>query len=293
MTVYLQRAVKDILENRFLNAVTIVTIALSVLIVSSFGLFFFNAQDMFNAWKKGVRIMVYLEQGTSDAQRLDTRYRLQTIAGIQRIRFISKADALELMKQRMQGQTSLLENLRENPLPDAFEVELVTASNAPAKIEFLAQRIKGLPSVADVEYGQQWIERFATFFNLFKLAGYGMGALFFMATVFITANTIRLVLYSRREEIHIMRLVGATDHFIKLPFYFEGLLQGLLGSLIGVGLLFAAFSAIGAQFQQTLTAEMIAIRFFSIQSCVVIIACGMATGGLGSFFSLKQFMKEE
>lgn len=293
MTVYLQRAVKDILENRFLNAVTIVTIALSVLIVSSFGLFFFNAQDMFNAWKKGVRIMVYLEQGTADAQRLDTRYRLQTVAGIQRIRFISKADALELMKQRMQGQTSLLENLRENPLPDAFEVELVAASNTPEKIEFLAQRIKGLPSVADVEYGQQWIERFATFFNLFKLAGYGMGALFFMATVFITANTIRLVLYSRREEIHIMRLVGATDHFIKLPFYFEGLLQGLLGSLIGVGLLFAAFSAIGEQFQETLTAEMIAIRFFSIPSCVVIIACGMATGMLGSFFSLKQFMKEE
>ena len=84
MIFYTQRAIKDILENRFLNAVTIITIALSVLIVSAFGLFFLNAQDMFNAWKKGVRIMVYLAPGTSEAQRLDTRYRLQTIAGIQR-----------------------------------------------------------------------------------------------------------------------------------------------------------------------------------------------------------------
>ena len=188
MTLYAQRAIKDILENRFLNVVTIITIALSVLIISAFGLFFLNAQDMFNAWKKGVRIMVYLTPGTSDAQRLDTRYRLQTIAGIQSIRFISKADALELMKERMQRQTSLLDNLRKNPLPDAFEVTLVTESNSPEKIEFLAQRIEGLPSVSEVEYGPQWIDRFANFFNLFKLAGYGMGAMFFMATVFIAAT---------------------------------------------------------------------------------------------------------
>jgi len=292
MTFYTQRALKDILENRFLNAVTIITIALSVLIVSSFGLFFLNAQDMFNAWKKGVRIMVYLESGTSEAQRLDTRFRLQTIAGIKRIRFISKDDALTLMKTRMQRQASLLDNLRENPLPDAFEVSMATEANSPEKIEFLAQRIEGLPSVSEVEYGQQWIERFANFFNLFKLAGYGMGGLFFMATVFIAANTIRLVLYSRREEIHIMRLVGATDNFIKVPFYLEGLIQGFSGGVIGLGVLYAAYSAVGSQFEQTLSAEMVAIRFFSLGICAAIIGCGMLTGFLGSFFSLRQFTRE-
>jgi len=292
MTFYTQRAIKDILENRFLNAVTIITIALSVLIVSSFGLFFVNAQELFDAWEKGVRIMVYLEPGTTEAQRLDTRYRLQTIAGIQNIRFISKAEALNLMKTRMQRQASLLDNLRENPLPDAFEVTMATESNSPEKIEFLAQRIESLPSVSDVEYGQQWIERFANFFNLFKLAGYGMGTLFFMATVFIAANTIRLVLYSRREEIHIMRLVGATDRFIKIPFYLQGVIQGFSGGLIGVGVLYAAFSAIGSQFEQALAAEMVAIRFFSPDICVAIVACGMLTGLLGSFFSLKQFTRE-
>ena len=236
--------------------------------------------------------MVYLAPETSETQRLDTRYRLQTIAGIQSIRFISKADALELMKARMQRQMSLLDDLRENPLPDAFEVTLVTESNSPEKIEFLAQRIEGLPSVSEVEYGQQWIDRFANFFNLFKLVGYGMGAMFFMATVFIAANTIRLVLYSRREEIHIMRLVGATDNFIKIPFYLEGLLQGFSGGLIGLGMLFSAFSAIGSQFEQTLSAEMVAIRFFSTGTCVAILGGGMVTGLLGCFFSLKQFVKE-
>jgi cell division transport system permease protein len=291
MTFYTQRAVKDILENRFLNAVTIITIALSVLIVSAFGLFFLNGQDLFNAWKKGVRLMVYLQPGTSDAQRLDTRHRLKDFAGIKSIRFISKDDALKLMKERMPRQSSLLDNLKENPLPDAFEITLVGETYSPDKIEFLAQRIENLPTVSGVEYGQQWIERFANVFNLFKLAGYGMGAMFFMATVFIAANTIRLVLYSRREEIHIMRLVGATDRFIKFPYYLEGLLQGFFGSLVGLGALYAAYSAVGSQFQQTLSAEMVTIRFFSMVSCAVIIAAGMATGLLGSYFSLKQFMK--
>jgi cell division transport system permease protein len=289
---YTQRAVADILENRFLNMVTIITIALAVLIVSTFGLFFLNARDMFEAWKKGVRIMVYLEPDTSEAQRLDTRYRLQTIAGIQSIRFISKKEALALMKTRMQRQASLLDNLRENPLPDAFEVTLVTESNSPEKIEFLARRIEGLPAVAEVEYGRQWIERFTNFFGLFKLTGYGLGALFFMATVFIAANTIRLVLYSRREEIHIMRLVGATDNFIRMPFYLQGLIQGLLGAAMGLGALYGAFYALGAQFGQTLAAEMLAIRFFPGNIIAAIIAGGMLTGLLGCFFSLNQFMKE-
>ncbi len=291
MTFFAQRAIKDILENPFLNAVTIITIALSVLIVSTFALFLLNVQDMFDTWKKGVRIMVYLTPDTSANQRLETRQRLQAIAGIQRIDFISKDEALRLMKERVPRQASLFDNLNANPLPDAFEITLAGDANSPEKIEFLAQRIEDLPSVAEVEYGQQWIERFANVFNLFKLAGYGMGAMFFMATVFIAANTIRLVLYARREEIQIMRLVGATDRFIRLPYYLEGLIQGMCGSMIGLAVLYAAFSAIGAHFQQSLSAEMVSIRFFSLETCTMIIGGGMTTGLLGSFFSLKQFMR--
>jgi cell division transport system permease protein len=291
MTFFTQRAIKDILDNPFLNAITIITIALSVLIVSAFGLFLLNAQDMFNTWKKGVRIMVYLAPDTTADQRLETHHRLQAIAGIQHITFISKDEALTLLKQRMPRQASLFDNLRNNPLPDAFEISLVSESNTPEKIEFLAQRIEGLPSVAEVEYGQQWIERFANFFNLFRLAGYGMGMMFFMATVFIAANTIRLVLYARREEIQIMRLVGATDRFISFPYYLEGLIQGLCGSLIGLAILYGAFSAIGSHFQQSLSAEMVSIRFFPLEFCTIIIGGGMTTGLLGSFFSLRQFMR--
>ena len=292
MTFYLRRVIEDILGNRFLNAVTIVTFALSVFLVSASGLFFINAQDQFDRWKKGIRIMVYLVPGTTDDQCQETKERLMAVSGVRQIRFVSKQQALELLKGKMVRQRSLLENLRENPLPDAFEVSLAMETYAPERVEFLSRRIESLASVSEVEYGRQWIERFGSFFNLFKLAGYSMGAMFFMATMFITANTIRLMLYARREEIQIMRLVGATDSFIRNPFFLEGMIYGLFGSVIGLGLLYGAVLALGSQFEQSLAAEVMTIRFFPPKICAAIIGWSMMTGLLGCFFSLRQFLKK-
>lgn len=291
MRFYIKKALRDIVDNRFINAVTIITIALSILIISAAALFFVNASDLFNNWKQGIRIMVYLAPDTTQAQQLDTRFRLQSISGVKQARFISKEDALSLMKNRMSRQSSLLDNLRENPLPDAFEVSLVPASSSREDIEFLARRIESLPSVDEVEYGRQWIERFSNFFNLFKITGYALGGIFLMAAVFISANTIRLMLYARREEIEIMRLVGATDRFIKTPFYIEGLIQGLAGALFGLCALYGAFIGLSSHFEQNLSAAMASIRFLPPDICGYIVLCGILTGWLGCFFSLKQFMK--
>jgi cell division transport system permease protein len=107
-----------------------------------------------------------------------------------------------------------------------------------------------------------------------------MGALFFMATIFIVANTIRLVLYSRREEVEIMRLVGATDNFIKIPFYFEGLIQGALGAIAGLAMLYIAFMFVSSNVEK---------GFFP---GLVILFVSMLVGWLGCLISLKQFMKQ-
>ena len=146
----------------------------------------------------------------------------------------------------MKRQSSLFENLKENPLPDAFEIRMIAATQSWDRLEKIALQIENLPHVDEVEYGRRWIGRFTHVINLFTLAGYALGALFFMAAVFFVANTIRLVLYSRRHEIEIMRLVGAEDQFIKAPFYIEGIIQGALGGTIGLVALFVAFLFISA-----------------------------------------------
>ena len=201
---------------------TVITIALSVLIVSSFALFFNNANELLDTWKKGIRALVYLDPDTTDANRLDLKYNIQKLEGVSEARFISRKEALAQMKVQMGRQSSLLEGLEPNPLPDAFEVRLKPESQTMAEIEKLSRAIEALPHIDKVEYGQQWIGKFTSIINVFKFVGYAMGSLFLVATLFIVANTVRLVLYSRQEEIAIMRLVGATDRFIKTPFYHPG-----------------------------------------------------------------------
>jgi cell division transport system permease protein len=288
---FYQRAVKDILDNRFLTAITVITIALSILIAAAFALFFINAGDILNIWQKGIRMMVYLKPDTSDAGRLDTKYRLQSIAGVQKTRFISKEEALQKLKHQMAHYSALLDNLKENPLPDAFEITVKPTARNSTELSFLAERIGALSTVDEVEYGQQWIQRFSNIINLFRLAGYGIGTLFFMATVFIVANTIRLVLYSRRDEIEIMRLVGATDRFIKIPFYLQGMIQGGLGTLMGLLALLAGYYSLTVHFNQSASSQLIALRFFSPGNCAAIICGGVVVGWLGCWVSLKQFMK--
>lgn len=288
---YYKRAIKDILENRFLNVVTIITIALSILISSAFTLFFVNASDIMSSWKKGIRIMAYLKPGIAPAQLSNLKLRLKSISGVQEAVFISKDEALNRLKEQMKRQVSLFENLKRNPLPDAFEIRMVPTSEKGEDVELLATRIESLKMIDEVEYGQKWFGRFTDVMNLFRLTGYALGVLFFMAAVFIVANTIRIVLYSRRQEIEIMRLVGATDTFIKSPLYIEGLILGALGGLIGLSVLFVVFVLISSTFQQNLSFGLFQARFLTMEMTLGILVGSMFVGWLGCYLSLKQFLK--
>ena len=176
-------------------------------------------------------------------------------------------------------------------MPDAFEIRMIPALQTESQVEALAARIDSIPAVAEVEYGQLWFRRFAGFINLFRLTGYALGALFFMAAVFIVANTIRIVLYSRRDEIDIMRLVGASDGFIKTPFYFEGVFLGALGGVIGIAALYVVYVLIASNVEQGLSAGLFHFRFIPLTVVAAIIAGSMVVGWLGCYLSLKQFMK--
>ena len=130
--------IHDILDHKFLNAVTIITIAISILIVSAFALFFINASDILSAWKKGIRIMAYLEPDIPHKNILELKLKIKRLYGVADVRFISRDEALQRMKDRMKRQSSLFANLKENPLPDAFEnahlfVEEVTGVEPQAR----------------------------------------------------------------------------------------------------------------------------------------------------------------
>jgi cell division transport system permease protein len=246
---------------------------------------------MLNLWKRGVKIMVYLYPDVPAETIPDIERKISGMYGVQDIRFVSKGEALEILREQMKKQSSLLENLRENPLPDAFEIRMIPSTRPWEKIESLAAQLDAIPQIEEVEYGQKWLARFSYIIKIFKLTGYSFGLLFFIASVFIVANTVRLVIYTRCEEIEIMRLVGASDGFIKIPFYIECIVEGALGGIIGITILFIVYLSILSNVDQGVTSGFINVRFFSPGILSLILLCSMFTGWLGCFLSLKNFLK--
>ena len=288
------RALKDIAQNRFLNAVTVFTITLAVIIAGAFGLFFHNVNELFADWQRGIRMMVYLNEDLTDAQRLDLKFRIKTIAGVEEARFIPRSEALSILKEQLRKQAGVLDHLRINPLPDAFELTFrQTAHENDGRLEKIAAEIEALPEVDQVLYAQQWLQRFSTIFNLFKLVGYALGGIFSLAAILIVANTIRLMIYHRREEIEIMRLVGATDGFIKAPFYISAMLLGAAGSLLGLAALLGIYGGITGQIRASLYGALPPLSFFPWQWSVTIVAAGMIVGAMGCGVSMKQFLKAQ
>jgi len=288
---YYRRAIQDLISNRFLNSVTVVTISLSILIVSAFALFLANVGDLVNVWRRGVRMMVYLQPDLQRDRIPGLRTEIQSMYGVAETTFIPREEALRRLRERMQRQSSIMAGLDHNPLPDAFEVRMIPTTQTEEKMENLANALEQLPEVEEVEYGQQWIGRLTSVFNLFRLAGSALGALFFMAAVFIVANTIRLLIYARREEVEIMRLVGATDGFIKAPFYIEGMILGALGGLIGLGSLFLMYVVLSSNVEDSLTGGSFSLRFLPLEMVAAIMLSSIFVGWFGCYLSLKQFMK--
>ena len=288
---HLIRALQDMRSNRMLSLVTISTFALSILIVSSAMLFFVNMGDIMDGWRQGIRVMAYLQEGLNATDRSTLKVRMESLYGVQQADFVPKDQALERLRTQMGRQTSILDNLDSNPLPDAFEIQMIAASQSWDKVEQLAMALEKLEGVSEVEYGQRWIKRIINIFNLFQLTGTVMGGLFFMAAIFIVGNTVRLVLYSRREEVEIMRLVGATERFILAPFYFQSLIQAALGGIIGLAALFMMYMLIQSRITTDMATVFFQPRFLSPLTLLGIVGCGMLVGWLGCHLSVKQYVK--
>ncbi|WP_300457581.1 permease-like cell division protein FtsX [Desulfobacula sp.] len=291
MNHFLKKALADICSNRVLNLITIITISLSILVVSVFLLFFENASRVIESWNQGGRAMIYFKKEFHPEMLPELKTKINALGGIDRITYISKTQALEDLKKKLSTGTAFLKTLKENPLPDALEIRMTSYHNFE-DVKGLAQAIQAIDIVEAVEYGQGWLEQFLKIFNLFKMAGYSLCSLFFLIALFITANTVRMAFYSRKLEVEIMRLVGATETFIKAPFYLEGLVQGFLGGILGLTALSISYLTFSSGMTQHLAADVfVDIRFLSVKIIVLIVFGSTFLGWFGCYLSLKQILK--
>jgi len=184
--------------------------------------------------------------------------------------------------------------LSGNPLPASFEIGLAKDAQTREAVDQLVERIERIPELEEIQYGKEWTRSLLTFMNILKLLGLILGGLLGVAIVFIIANTVRLTVYARRDELSVMRLIGATNGFIKGPFLMEGLFQGLLGSFLSLLLLFGMYHfwipklkhSAGIFFLQD-----ISISFLSASMVLWIVLAGMFLGLFGSLISLGRFLR--
>jgi cell division transport system permease protein len=206
---------------------------------------------------------------------------------------VSKEEALARLREGLKDQAGLLEDLRDNPLPPSFEIELKEAHKNPEDLKAFIGEIKKITASADVDSGQEWLQRFSAFIGMLKLVGLCIGSLLLLATVCIISNTIKLTIYSRREEIEIMKLVGATNLSIRIPFFLEGITQGLLASLLAIGILYGGYKALVHKLlmDYSLFLGPMQLTFLPFSLMAALVLLGIALGIFGCAFSMGRFLK--
>jgi cell division transport system permease protein len=288
---FLRKALENIWTNPFLSLVTLSTIAISMLILGLFSLIYLNVQQSLHQMGGELQITAYLQETISPEQAEMLRSKVADWPEVEGITYISKKQALARFRSQLREYAGILEGLKENPLPASLELTLMPQYGRSGNIKELSSRLGRLPGVAEVQYGRKWMAKLRVFVEVMKLVGITVGGLLLIATIFVISNTIKLTFYSRREELEIMRLVGATDFFIKAPFLIEGLLHGLGGALLAAGSLSLLILFLFSHLDLPLRLAVMAGSLPMGQLVGGFLGLGLLLGVLGSMVSLRRFLR--
>jgi cell division transport system permease protein len=290
---FLKQALKGIFETPLLHLVAVGIISISIVIFGAFLIILHNADLWMENLGSRIQITIYLKKGLSRDEIDIIRDLIKGYQEVKSVHFISEKEALARLKAELGPHSGVIEGLDENPLPPSFEVVLKEKYMDLDTMRNIAMRIKGLRQIDEVLYGQEWAKRLSQFIRLLKMVGIVIGGLLLLAVIFIVANTVRLTVLNRMEEIEIMRLVGATEGFIRAPLIIEGMIQGLSGSLFAIGILYILHilftPVVVLQTQAALGG--IQISFLPLEMLIQITAGGTIVGIFGSLISMIRFMK--
>ncbi len=277
--------------NWLAHILTALTIAFVVLVFGLSALIYVNLNRLAENFGHEIRIVAYLEPGLAPQAIEDLKTKVTKLRGIASTRCVTSQEGYKKLTHQLAGAENILADLGEDFLPPALEIEVAeTMQNLPL-IRTLASQLGSLPGVTDVRYGKEWVERLRQAASFARLMTFVIGALLLITTIFVVSNTIKLTIYLRRNELETMRLVGATNFFIRGPFAIEGMLQGLVGSGLAMLALYALF-----EFLKTQVSFSGFIRFFTPVFLPASVVVGTMTGSIilctiVSAFSLRQFLR--
>jgi cell division transport system permease protein len=287
--------IKEALTNIRLNqTTTIVAVATTAFTMACFGVFlllYLNLRGVTASLQDDIKVVVYLTDGLSAQVLADLQARIKGEREVAGLTYISKEQALEDFREQFPSEGYLLQGLGENPLPASLLVTVAHPSRSSEAVKRWSERLKTMPGVAQVQYNRDWIESVGGIVRYIEWIAIAVGTILAAASVTIIGSTTRLTLYARRDEIDIMRLIGATDTFIRIPYLIEGAILGALGGSLSVSLLKLGFEFLKLRLgtQGHFLGGGAAFTFFSGQVSVLIVMMGLLLGSVGSLVSLMAF----
>jgi cell division transport system permease protein len=290
---FFARAVANIRQNIFVNILTVCTITFALLLISLFLLVYINLAGLSDEWSKRVQVTVYYEQELAPQQLGAIKTKIKSLPGTADVTYVGKEEAERRFRSRLKGQESLLDGLTTDVLPASLEIALNREYRDTASVDAYVAKLKKIPDVGEVQYGEEWVRRYNAFLNFMRLVGALLGGFLLLAVLFIVSNTIKLTIYARRDELELLELVGATRMFIKAPFLIEGIFQGAAGAALSLALLTACYFTFlnnAGNFLGFSTSD-VGLKFLSGEMMAYVFLGGVSLGFTGSLISLKRFTR--
>ena len=287
---FFREALRRIWVSKRTTFVAVAMITISLLTVGAFLLIAENLGRAAAAWQGKSRVVVYLTSDATPAQIAAVDAHLRTIRELGQRHFVTREQALARFKTYFAHLSEVVGQLDENPFPPSFEVDVAPALAQSRSFNVRMDEVRALPGVDQVQYDWEWLVRLRRLIQIINLVGLIAGGVLAIAAAFTIANVIRLTMMLYREEIEIMRLVGATERMIRGPFLIEGFLQGLMGGCLAVILLFALFEA-GRRSLPASTSLLWGFLFTGFlpwQKLAALVAGGMLAGWFGSWLSVRE-----
>jgi len=280
-------ALRDLRRAGRVGVSAVLLIALSLSALGGFWVFSLNLGRAVDQWRERVRVVGYLKDEPSSSRLDELTRQIEAMPGVLRVRYVSKAEALKALKQSLGGQADVADQLPRNPLPASVEITPDADTATPEGTRALVRRLQTLPEIEEVQGGSQWVDGLAQFRRLFELVGLGVGAVLAAAAILTVTTATTLVLHLRRDEMEIMRLVGASETVIRLPRLLQGMAQGLLAAVIALAALEAAYALAAPRLEPLLpvTLGLQRAAFLSVPQMLLLMAGGAVLGAMGGLLA--------
>lgn len=284
MRLALREAVRSFGRAPVLSVLSITTIAFALFVVGLVMLVGLNVRAALEAVGERVEVVVYLRRGTPVEAATVAMEDILAFPEVADVAYVSEDDALRQARDELREFQDVFDDLTENPLPASIEIQLKPGFRDAPHVEEVAERVRGFRFTEDVRYGRDWIAKLDRLRSIAAAVSLLISGAFAAASVIIIGTTIRLTIMQRSREIAIMRLVGATPGFIRLPFLLEGAFKGALGGVVAIALSYAAFALVNHMLLQG--------RFFTANETAVFLGAGTLLGLFSSAASVGRHLRE-